>query len=78
MLIDAEGTLSFRGQVLGPAEIATVLGVERAAAGATAPRTFQVVADRRLKARRLLAIIEELKDHGLLSLSIVTVRDEGP
>ena len=78
ILIDAEGTLSFRGQMLGPAEIATVLGVERAAAGATAARTFQVVADRRLKARTLLAVIEELKDHGLQSLSIVTVRDDRP
>jgi len=78
ILIDAEGTLGFRGQVLGPAEIATVLGVEWAAAGASAARSIQVVADRRLKAQTLLAVIEDLKDHGLHSLSIVTVRDEGP
>jgi biopolymer transport protein ExbD len=41
-------------------------------------RTVQVVADRRLRAQTLLAIVKELKSHGLTSLSIVTVRDDRP
>jgi len=76
--IDAEGTLSFRGDVLGPAEIAAVLGIDQATDGGTAARTFQVVADRQLRAQTLLAVIDDLRDQGLHSLSIVTVRDERP
>jgi biopolymer transport protein ExbD len=75
--IDAEGTLRFRGTPQGAAEIARTLlaGAGGNAEGQSAARTVQVVADRRLKARSLLAIIEELRGHGLHSLSIVTVRD---
>jgi biopolymer transport protein ExbD len=36
-----------------------------------------VVADRRLKAKTLLAIIAELKQQGMANLSIVTVKDAG-
>ena len=78
--IDADGTLSFRGEVLGAPEIARTLlaDVEGEVARGAAVRTIQVVADRRLKARTLLAIIADLKDQGLQSLSVVTVRDAAP
>lgn len=75
--IDAEGTLRFRGNPQGAAEIARTLlaGTGETEEGQSAARTVQIVADHRLKARSLLAIIEELRGHGLHSLSIVTVRD---
>lgn len=78
--INAEGTLSFRGIVQGPAEIARVLRAESEAGVAhdSVARTIRLVADHRLKARALLAIVEDFKDQGLDSLSIVTVRDTGP
>ena len=74
--VDADGTLRFRGEVQGAAGIALALG----AGGESDPaaRTVQVVADRRLRAQTLLAIVKDLKGHGLTSLSIVTVRDERP
>ena len=77
--INAEGTLSFRGIVQSPAEIAEVLRTEREAevAHASVARTIRLVADHRLNARALLAIVEDFKDQGLDSLSIVTVRDTG-
>ncbi len=75
--IDAEGTLTFRTKEQVPAEIArAVLAAEEAGGGAVA-RTMQVVADRRLKARTLLAIVKDLKAEGLQSLSIVTIRSDG-
>lgn len=87
--VDAEGTLGFRGQALGAAEIARALREDAAEEGAAGQsggedgsvvvaRTVQVVADRRLQARTLLAIIEDLKAQGLHSLSVVTVRDTAP
>lgn len=78
--IDADGTLSFRGNAQGPAEIARILlaaGEGERESGALA-RTIQVVADRRLRAQTLLVVIEDLEKQGLYSLSIVTVRDERP
>ena len=44
--------------------------------GGAVTRTVQVVADRSLMARTLLGIVQDLKDQGLQSLSIVTVRDQ--
>jgi biopolymer transport protein ExbD len=82
--IDAEGTLSFRGQALGAAEIAQALREDAAEVGGeddgsvVVARTVQVVADRRLRARTLLAVIEDLKAQGLHGLSVVTVRDTAP
>jgi biopolymer transport protein ExbD len=77
--ISAEGTLSFRGIVQGPAEIAEVLRTDAEAEGAgdAGARTLRLVADHRLKARALLAIVEDFKEQDLDSLSIVTVRDTG-
>jgi biopolymer transport protein ExbD len=78
--IDADGTLSFRGEVQGAAEIARKLlaDIEGEVARGAAARTIQVVADRRLRARTLLALVADLKDQGLHSLSVVTVRDAVP
>jgi biopolymer transport protein ExbD len=84
--VDAEGQLRFRGEAQSAAEIARALradsgqgagqGADQAAAAIVRP--IQVVADRRLRAQTLLAVLADLKDQGLQSLSIVTVRDEGP
>ncbi|MFW6076109.1 MAG: biopolymer transporter ExbD [Hyphomicrobiales bacterium] len=74
--IDAEGTLSFRGQPQGAAEIARALRAAQTDEDEAIARTVQVVADRELRARTLLATVRELKDQGLHSLSIVTVRDD--
>lgn len=74
--IDAEGALSFRGQPRDAAEIAQALLAERQDEDGAVPRTVQVVADRGLNARALLGIVGDLKDQGLHSLSIVTVRDQ--
>ena len=78
--INAEGTVSFRGIVQDPAEIARVLSAGSEAEGRQEPvaRTVRLVADHRLKARALLAVVEDFKAQGLDSLSIVTVRDIGP
>ena len=78
--INAEGTVSFRGVVQDPAEIARVLREGSEAEGRQDPvaRTVRLVADHRLKARALLAVVEDFKAQGLDSLSIVTVRDIGP
>lgn len=74
--IDAAGTLAFRGEPRDAAGVARLL-LAGGGNGAVA-RTVQVVADRRLKARTLLGVIRNLKDHGIQSLSIVTVRDASP
>jgi biopolymer transport protein ExbD len=88
--VDAEGQLRFRGEAHSAADIAHALragsgqgsgqdadqGADQAAAAIVRP--IQVVADRRLRAQALLAVLADLKDEGLQSLSIVTVRDEGP
>jgi biopolymer transport protein ExbD len=81
--VDANGRLSFRGTVQGPAAIAQALragiGPEAGSEGLGRPvvaRPVQVVADHRLRAQTLLVVIRELKDQGLQSLSIVTVRDD--
>jgi biopolymer transport protein ExbD len=91
--VDAEGQLRFRGEAHSAAEIARALragsgqgagqGADQGAGqgadqGAAIVRPIQVVADRRLRAQALLAVLADLKDEGLQSLSIVTVRDEGP
>ena len=76
--IDAGGEVRFRGEAQGPAAIARILRAGEAGEGGAVARTIQVVADHRLKARTLLAVVEELKEHGLNSLSIVTVRDIAP
>ena len=76
--VDAEGGLSFRGQPHGAAEIARTLRAERQGEDGAVARTVQVVADRSLNARVLLGIVQDLKDQGLQSLSIVTVRDRQP
>jgi biopolymer transport protein ExbD len=76
--VDAEGGLSFRGQPQDAAGIARALeadGQGEDGSGAV-PRTVQVVADRSLMARTLLGVVRDLKDEGLHSLSIVTVRDQ--
>lgn len=74
--IDAEGGLSFRGEPHDVAEIAQVLRAERQGEDGAVPRAVQVVADRSLNARTLLGVVSDLKDQGLHSLSIVTVRDQ--
>jgi biopolymer transport protein ExbD len=76
--IDEDGKLLFRGKVQGPAEIAAAVRAGAAGEGEAVARTVQLVADRRLRARVLLGLIAELKDQGLQSLSIVTVRDGSP
>lgn len=77
--IDAEGNLSFRGEPHDAAGIAQVLRADRPAEGegddGAVARTVQVVADRSLNARALLGVVRDLRDQGLHSLSIVTVRD---
>jgi biopolymer transport protein ExbD len=86
--VDADGRLSFRGQPQDAAGIARTLRGDGPGEGtgegegggegegATVARTVQLVADRRLMARTLLGVVKDLKDHGLHSLSIVTVRDD--
>jgi biopolymer transport protein ExbD len=84
--VDAEGQLRFRGEAQSAAEIARAMragsdpgagpGADQGAAAIARP--IQVVADRQLRAQTLLAVLADLKDQGLQSLSIVTVRDEGP
>jgi biopolymer transport protein ExbD len=74
--VDAEGGLSFRGEPQDAAGIARVLGAERQGEDGAVPRTIQVVADRSLNARVLLGVVRTLRDQGLHSLSIVTVRDQ--
>jgi biopolymer transport protein ExbD len=80
--VDAEGGLSFRAQPQDAAGIARALladvpdEAEGAAGGGAIVRTVQVVADRSLNARALLGIVRDLRDQGLHSLSIVTVRDQ--
>lgn len=78
--IDAEGRLSFRGERQGAAEIARGLkaGAGRQGESAAVARTVQVVADRRLGARKLLSVLADLRDQGLQSLSIVTVSERAP
>jgi biopolymer transport protein ExbD len=77
--IDAEGGLSFRGDPQSAVEIARVMRADRPGTGededGAVARTVQVVADRNLNARALLGIVRDLKNQGLHSLSIVTVRD---
>jgi biopolymer transport protein ExbD len=78
--IDAEGSLSFRGEPHDAAGIARVLRADGPAEGegedGAVARTVQVVADRSLNARILLGVVRTLRDQGLHSLSIVTVRDQ--
>lgn len=80
--VDAEGQLRFRGEAHSAADIAHALradsdqGLGQSAAAIVRP--IQVVADRRLRAQTLLAVLADLKDQGLQSLSIVTIREEGP
>ena len=80
--IDAEGGLSFRGEPHDAAGIAQVLRADRPGKGegegddGAVARTVQVVADRSLNARALLGVVRDLRDQGLPSLSIVTVRDQ--
>ena len=73
--VDAEGALSFRGEPHDAAAIARLLQAERQGEDSDAARTVQLVADRSLNARTLLGIVQDLRDQGLHSLSIVTVRD---
>ena len=74
--IDAEGVLSFRGEPYDAAGIAQALGAEGEGDDGAVARTVQVVADRSLNARALLGVVRDLRDQGLHSLSIVTVRDQ--
>lgn len=80
--VDGEGRLTFRGEPQDAAGIARALladvpdEAEGATGGGAAVRTVQVVADRSLMARTLLGIVQDLRDQGLHSLSIVTVRDQ--
>jgi biopolymer transport protein ExbD len=77
--IGADGQLSFRGERQAAADIARALrdGAEGLGAGDVVARPVQVVADRNLRAQLLLAIAADLRNHGLHSLTFVTVRDDG-
>jgi biopolymer transport protein ExbD len=74
--VDAEGGLSFRGEPSEAAEIARMLLADETVDDGAVARTVQVVADRSLNARTLLGVVRALRDQGLQSLSIVTVRDQ--
>jgi biopolymer transport protein ExbD len=77
--VSAVGVLTFRGQSLDAEGIAEAIRTEVTSetAAEIALRPWQLVADRRLKARRLLSIVAELKQHGVHNLAVVTVKDEG-
>ncbi len=74
--IAADGTLKFRGSAMSAEGIRILLG--REAAGGDIPAYLQVVADRKLNARRLVALLQELRAQGFDNLSLITVREPGP
>lgn len=76
--VDQQGTISFRSARHKPSEIARLWsdgdgsGIARSL---TAP--FQVLVDRRLDARKLIAILQEFRAAGFENLSLVTLRETG-
>jgi biopolymer transport protein ExbD len=78
--IDQDGNVRYRQAPASPEQIARQLRSDAAAlglAGETLP-PLVIVADRRLKASRLVASIEELKRLGVRNISLLTVQDETP
>jgi biopolymer transport protein ExbD len=69
--VSAENRLTFRGAPATAEGIASAWLEE--AAGNTRP--FLVVADRKLPAVQLMARLQELKKAGILSISLVTIRE---
>lgn len=78
--IDHDGNVRYRQAPASLEQIARQLRSDAAAlglAGETLP-PLVIVADRRLKASRLVASIEELKRLGVRNISLLTVQDETP
>lgn len=78
--INQDGTWNYRQATVSLEQIARQLRSDAAAlglAGETLP-TLVIVADRRLKASRLVASLGELKRLGVRDISLITVQDETP
>ena len=74
--IDAAGVLKFRGAAATPASVSAFLRSE--AAADLQPTFLQIVADRRLNAARLVAILQDFRSQGFENLSLITMHEPGP
>ena len=73
--IDASGGVSFRGNRTTVAEIAAILHREASGSAASPPIKVEIVADRSLKAMRLVDVLSELRNLDIATLSLITLRD---
>lgn len=76
--VDAQGVLKFKGETVTAAEVAAVWFAKEGEASLRSRRTpFQIVADKRLAAARLLVLLQDFKAAGFDNLNIVTIREFG-
>ena len=75
--IDASGSVRFRSNPATIAEIAAILHRERAASSKSGslPIKIEIVADRSLKAARLIDVLSEFRNLDVGTLSLTTLRE---
>lgn len=74
--VGADGTLKFRGSAMSAEGIRILM--QREAASGEVPAFLQILADRKLKAARLVAVLQELRAQGFENLSLMTLHEPGP
>ena len=74
--VGADGILKFRGSAMSAEGIRILM--RREAATGEVPTFLQVVADRNLKAARLVAVLQEFRAQGFENLSLITLHEPGP
>ncbi len=74
--VGADGVVKFRGAAMSPEGIRILL--RREAAAGDIPTLLQIVADRKLKASRLVAVLQEFRAQGFENLSLITLHEPEP
>jgi biopolymer transport protein ExbD len=78
--IDANGLIKFRDKAATVAEIATILHGARDGSSTAKDEVLKVeiVADRGLKAAKLVDVLSQLRHLDITTVSLITLRDQSP
>lgn len=74
--VGEDGVVKFRGGAMSAEGVRILL--RREAAAGDAPSFLQIVADRKLKAARLVAVLQEFRAQGFENLSLITLHEPEP